>query len=602
MLKMDFLGLKTLSILRDALKNVKKRHGIEIDIDNIPLDDKKTFELYQRGDTVGTFQFESDGMRKYLRELKPTDIEDLIAMNALYRPGPMSYIPEYISRKHGTAKTEYPHPLLEPILKNTYGIMIYQEQIMQAAQVVAGYSLGGADLLRRAMGKKDKVKMAEERNKFIKGAATLNNIDEKKANEIFDVMEKFAEYGFNRSHSAAYSILAYQTGYLKANYPAEFMASVLSRSKDHEDTTFFLDECKRMGLIVLGPDINESEPEFSVNSKGQIRFGLKAIKGLGEAAITSLIEERQRGGAFHNLADLLSRIQARSLNRRAIEALVYAGAFDSFEGTHRAQYFATLPGESVTVIEKVIKLSGNASSSSHSMMNSLFGDLPIEKSSIQIRFPEVEPWSTFDKLRMEKEVTGIYLSGHPLDNYKLEIKRFCNCNLSALDDIKDTTVSFACIVSNVNNLVSKNQKPFGVLDIEDISGTKNLRVFGENYLRFKHFFVNGNMLYIEGKNQKNRFGDTYEFVINKIILLQDLRNTLCNKIKLRMAVHAVNDEIINRLEQMISRYPGNFPLEFEILDKDNINLILNSPRLNVSLDDEFIRECYSIPEFELILN
>ncbi len=602
MLKMDFLGLKTLSILRDALKNIKKRHGKEIDIDCIPLDDIRTFELYQRGDTVGTFQFESDGMRKYLRELKPTDLEDLIAMNALYRPGPMSYIPDYINRKQGVTKTEYPHSLLEPILKNTYGIMIYQEQIMQTAQVIAGYSLGGADLLRRAMGKKDKEKMAKERDKFIKGAQELHGIDTKKANEIFDVMEKFAEYGFNRSHSAAYSVLAYQTGFLKANYPAEFMASVLTRSKDLEDTTFFLDECKRMGLHVLGPDINESEPEFSVNTKGQVRFGLKAIKGLGESAIAALIEERQRGGSFANLAELVSRVQSRSLNRRSIEALVYAGALDSFEGAHRAQYFAALPGENVTAIEKVMKLSNSSSTSANSMMNSLFGDLPDEKPSIQIRFPEVEPWSTFDKLRWEKEVTGIYLSGHPLDNYKIEIKRFCNCNLSRLEDIKDRTVSFACITTNVSHLMSKNQKPFGVIDLEDVSGSKNLRVFGENYLRFRHFFVNGNMLFVEGKNQKNRFGDAYEFVIYKIILLQDLRSTLSKNIRLRMSVQSVTDETIDKLHHLISKYPGSFPLELEILDRDDINLILNSPRIQVSLDDEFIKDCGSYPGFELLLN
>jgi DNA polymerase-3 subunit alpha len=602
MLKMDFLGLKTLSILRDALFNIKKRHGIEIKLDEIPLDDKKTFQLYQRGETIGTFQFESEAMRKYLRALVPTDIEDLIAMNALYRPGPMDNIPDYISRKHGRVKVEYPDPLLAPILKNTYGIMIYQEQIMKVAQVIGGYSLGGADILRKAMGKKEKEKMAKERTKFVNGAFALHQIDEKKANEIFDTMEKFAEYGFNRAHSAAYTVLSFQTGYLKANYPAEFMASVLSRSNDLVTTTFFIDECKRMGISVLGPDINESDALFSVNPQGQIRFGLQAIKGLGETAIASIIEERERNGPFTNLADVISRVQSRSLNRRSIESLVYAGALDCFEGIHRAQYMASLPGENITTIERMIKISNNKSNSSQSLMGSLFDDLPAEDKMIQIRYPVVEPWTSFEKLVREKEVTGIYLSGHPLDAFKLEVRRYCNCNLNNLDDYVDRNITFAAILVKSSHLISKNQRPFATLEFEDWSGTKTFRIFGEYYLRFKHLLVNGNMLYVEGRNKVNQYNQAVEFTYQNISLLQDMRNNLCKGITLRTDVNSINDNMISRLDDLLKKHPGIFPVSVEIRDISDTYLIMSSNEHRVSLDDAFIHACQNFSEFEILLN
>ncbi len=601
MLKMDFLGLKTLSILRDAIENIRIRHGIEIEIDNIPLDDKKTFELYQRGNTIGTFQFESDGMRKHLRDLKPNAIEDLIAMNALYRPGPMAYIESYIKRKHGHEAIEYPHPLLKPILENTCGIMIYQEQIMQAAQIIAGYSLGGADTLRRAMGKKDKVKMAKERDTFCKGAKDLHQIDEKVANEIFDVMEKFAEYGFNRSHSAAYSVLAYHTAYLKANYPAEYMASVLSRNTDLETLTSFLDESKRMHLNVLGPDINESQRVFSVNAKGQIRFGLQAIKGLGEAAINALIEEREKAGMYKSLSDVVKRVKSRNLNRRSIEALVYAGALDSFEGAHRAQYFALAPNESVTMIEKVMKL-GNALSTSNSLQNSLFGDLPPDNMDINIQFPNTEPWSIFEQLHHEKEVTGIYISGHPLDNYKTEMHRFCNCTLVNLEHTPKHNLSFAGIIVNVNHLMTKNQKPFGVIELEDLTGTKTFKLFGEKYLRFKHFFEVNTMLYIEGRYEQRWNSEDYEFTFTDILLLQDLREKKCNSVRLRTDIESIDDLFISQLAQIVKRYPGKYALELEVKDSMNNYVLLSAPHFTISLSDEFLAECSSSNMFELLLN
>ncbi|MDX5420350.1 MAG: DNA polymerase III subunit alpha, partial [Hymenobacteraceae bacterium] len=360
MLKMDFLGLKTLTIIKDAMELIKKNHGVDIDIDNIPIDDEKTYELYQRGDTIGTFQFESEGMRMYLKDLQPTNIEDLIAMNALYRPGPMQFIPNFINRKHGKEEVEYPHELLEPILNYSYGIMVYQEQIMQTAQILAGYSLGGADLLRRAMGKKDMKKMAEEREKFIKGAAEINNIPAKKASEVFDVMEKFAQYGFNRSHSAAYSVVAYQTGYLKAHYPAEYMAAVLTNNmNDIKKVTFFIEEARKQGVAVLGPDVNESLLKFNVNEQGQIRFGLAAIKGTGEAAVDAIISEREKNGPYQDIFDFAKRINLRAVNKKTFESMALAGAFDSWGLYHRAQLMEVPEGENISLLEKAVRYGNN---------------------------------------------------------------------------------------------------------------------------------------------------------------------------------------------------------------------------------------------------
>ncbi|MCS7073639.1 MAG: DNA polymerase III subunit alpha, partial [Bacteroidia bacterium] len=373
--KMDFLGLKTLSILKTACKLVKQTRNIEIDLDKIDLNDEKTYQLYQNGDTIATFQFESDGMRKYLKQLKPTNIEDLIAMNALYRPGPMDNIPLFIDRKHGKVPLEYPHEKLEPILRNTYGIMVYQEQIMEAARALAGYSLGGADLLRRAMGKKKKEVMDAERSKFVAGCIQ-NGIEEAKANEIFDVMAKFAEYGFNKSHSAAYSILAFKTAYLKAHYPAEYMAAVLTHNIGSiEDITFFIEECRNMGISVLPPCVNESQFIFSVNEQQQIRFGLGAIKGVGEAAAKTIIAEREMNGPYRSIFDLAFRLADKSISRKTLDCLAYAGAFDVFEGIHRAQYFKQSESDGLTILEKAIQYGNRKLQEKNSSQFSLFGSI-----------------------------------------------------------------------------------------------------------------------------------------------------------------------------------------------------------------------------------
>lgn len=602
LLKMDFLGLKTLSILRDALADISKNHATDIDIDKIPFDDLKTFELFQRGDTVGIFQFESPGMRKYLRELKPTHIEDLIAMNALYRPGPMNYIPDYIDRKHGRKKVVYPHPLLEEVLKPTNGIMVYQEQIMQAAQIMAGYTLGAADLLRRAMGKKNMTEMQKQRAIFVAGAKE-KGIDEKAAEEVFTIMEKFAEYGFNRSHSAGYAIIAYQTAYLKANYPPEFMAATLSNYMGStEDTQYYLNETKRFHITTLGPDINESELKFTAGRQGDIRFSLSAIKGVGEAAVTAIVAERKKNGPFKNLFDLTKRISSRALNKKAIESLAASGAFDCFEGTHRAQYFAVLPGETASAIEKAIKQSAAEQLRTHVKMQTLFGEVAHEEMRSPV-LPQVEPWPGLLKLKREKEVTGVYLSGHPLEDYKLEMNNFCTCTIAELEQFRNQEAAVAGIITTVEHRVSKNGKPFGTFGLEDFTGTTELVLFGEDYLKMKHFLVEGTMLFVKGKYQlRYNSDDRLELKISSIQLLQDVREKLTRKVTLNVALSEVNDILIQKMEDMLTKHKGNFPVAIQVNDfSSNFSLNFIAQKAAVNLSDEFIHFMDDFPEVELKL-
>ncbi|MDX5417630.1 MAG: DNA polymerase III subunit alpha, partial [Hymenobacteraceae bacterium] len=501
MLKMDFLGLKTLTIIKDALELIKKNHGVEIDIDEIPIDDEKTYQLYQRGDTIGTFQFESEGMRMYLKDLQPTNIEDLIAMNALYRPGPMQFIPNFINRKHGKEEVEYPHELLEPILNYSYGIMVYQEQIMQTAQILAGYSLGGADLLRRAMGKKDMKKMAEEREKFIKGAAEIHNIPAKKASEVFDVMEKFAQYGFNRSHSAAYSIVAYQTGYLKAHYPAEYMAAVLTNNmNDIKKVTFFIEEARKQGVAVLGPDVNESLLKFNVNEQGQIRFGLGAIKGTGEAAVEAIISEREKGGLYQDIFDFAKRINLRAVNKKTFESMALAGCFDSWELYHRAQLIEIPEGESMSVLEKAVRYGNSYQAEQQAAQQSLFGGSAAVAAPLP-KIPEVPVWTQAEMLRREKEVVGFYMSGHPLDQFKLEIDSYCTCPLDKIEEYKNRDVNVAGMVTDVVIRTAKNGNPFALFTIEDYDTSMQMALFGEDYVKFSPYLKMGLYLFIRGKVQ-----------------------------------------------------------------------------------------------------
>ncbi|MES2731349.1 MAG: DNA polymerase III subunit alpha [Bacteroidota bacterium] len=596
MLKMDFLGLKTLTIIKGALALIKKNHGIEIDIDNIPLEDPKTFTLYQRGDTVGTFQFESDGMRKYLKDLKPTNIEDLIAMNALYRPGPMDYIPLFIDRKHGRQPIEYPHELLKPILEYSYGIMVYQEQIMQTAQIIAGYSLGGADLLRRAMGKKDKEKMAKERVKFVEGAKTIHNIEKNKANEIFDVMEKFAEYGFNRSHSAAYSVVAFQTAYLKANFPGEYMSAVLTNSIGTiEKITFFMDECRAMGIPVLGPDVNESTSNFDVNQRGQIRFGLGAIKGAGEAAVEAIIQERTEQGFYKDFFDFARRVTLKSVNKKTFESLALAGAFDGFAeahpgGIHRAQYLDTPPGEKDNLIEKAIKYGTGYHQQKNASQASLFGaasggDVPLPK------IVPCEQWSEIQRLKNEKDVVGFYISGHPLDQYKLELENFCSCTLDRIDEFRNRDVNVAGIITKKTIKQAKNGNYFMIFTLEDYKGSVEVALFNKDYIQFERDIDVDRFIYLKGKIEA-RWGSSDQFELKpiRIELLSEIREKLSKEIQIQIDMSVLTSQFVQELDQLMKANPGNCQLKMTVQDREEkMEVQMLSRKYKISPTNEMIK-------------
>ena len=586
MLKMDFLGLKTLSIINDAIKNIHRRHEVKIEIEQIPLDDDKTYALYQRGDTIGTFQFESEGMRSYLKELKPTNIEDLIAMNALYRPGPMEFIPTFIRRKHGREKVEYPHELLEEILKPTFGIMVYQEQIMQAAQIMGGFTLGKADILRRAMGKKKMDVMAAMKKEFVAGAEE-KGIDKKNAEEVFGVMQEFAKYGFNRSHSAAYSVIAYQTAYLKAHYPAEYMAAVLTHNlNDIKKITFFIDESKRRGIPVLGPDVNESHLNFMVNEKGEIRFGLAAIKNVGESAAENIIREREDKGHFNSIFDFAKRVNLKSVNKRSMEALAMAGAFDQFENTHRAQYFYRENTEDSIFLEKIVKYANEFQIQQNSAQVSLFG----ESQEVQIvdpTLPECAPWSKIDQLKNEKDVTGFYMSGHPLEDFKSEIDNFCNVTITDLknnkEKYKNKQVSFAGILTTVNHRTSKTGNPFATFTLEDFNDFDNYILFSEDYLKLKHFLVEGASLLVKAKvTERNYKNGQLDIRIGSIILLSEAMERNTKEILLKFNLNSIDEPFIENLDKLIKESPGSCKIRFQVTDADEqIDVNLPAAKLTV---------------------
>ena len=597
MLKMDFLGLKTLTIMRDAIALIQKNYNVSIDIDNIPLDDPKTFELYQKGDTVGTFQFESEGMQMYLRQLKPTNIEDLIAMNALYRPGPMDFIPLFIDRKQGREPVEYPHPLLEDILKNTYGIMVYQEQIMQTAQIIAGYSLGGADLLRRAMGKKDKEKMAKERVKFVEGAFQLHQIEEKKANEIFDVMEKFAEYGFNRSHSAAYSVVAYQTAYLKANYPAEYMAAVLTHNMSNIDKiTFFLGEAKRQQVEVLGPDVNESSSVFDVNKAQKVRFGLTAIKGTGEAAVSEIIREREEKGLFKSIFDFCERVNLSAVNKKTFESLAMAGAFDSL-GLPREVYFAEEEGS--IFLEKLVRYGNAMQAEKLNAQQSLFGGSGNSEVLIPTpKVPQVEAWSNMEKLKKEKEVVGFYISGHPLDFYKMEISNFCTCSLPEATEPKwkGKEIFVGGIVSNVQIRQGKNGAYFTLFTLEDYQGSQNMALFGSDHVKMGNFVQNNAFLFIKAAVQKRyNSEDQWELKPVHIQLLSEIKQQKVKGLTLFLDIHQLDPKLFDTLESTLQAHPGKALLRMQLADnKENIQFNFFSRKYHVAVEEDLFRSLEQI--------
>lgn len=584
MLKMDFLGLKTLTIIRDCLNLIQLRTKEYINIDKISFEDEKTYQLYQNGDTNGTFQFESEGMQMYLRQLKPTNIEDLIAMNSLYRPGPLAFIPLYIERKHGREVVEYAHPLLEKILKDTFGIMVYQEQIMQTAQLLAGYSLGGADLLRRAMGKKKKEEMDKQREIFVKGSKEKNDIPAEKANEIFDIMQKFAEYGFNRSHSAAYSVVAYQTAYLKANYPAEYMAAVLTHNMTIEKVTFFLDECNKMSINVLGPDVNESSAEFIVNEEGKIRFGLAAIKGTGEAAIESIIEERKKGH-FKDIFDFASRINLRTVNKKSFESMAQAGAFDSF-GINRAAYFSEGTDKS-PFIEKLIKYGNALMKDKESSKNSLFGG----KSEVKISTPAIptqfENWSKIEKLSREKEVVGFFISGHPLDEYKAVMNRYKSIATTQLENYDKQEVYIAGTINNKNIKQTQKGTSFTTFFIEDYQGSLEVALFGQDHDKFSEQIIAGENVLLKGKVQKNYRGDKFELKLIEVKDLSQLKLKSATGIKIAVPLQEVTPIFIQNLTQLLITFSGDMFVKLEFFDKNNpqIRTTATSNKYKVNAND-----------------
>lgn len=605
-IKMDFLGLKTLSIIRDALDLIEQNHKLKIEIDEIPLDDKKTLELYQKGETNGTFQFESPGMQKHLRELKPDKFEDLIAMNALYRPGPMDNIPSFINRKFGREKVTYDTPEMEEYLKETYGITVYQEQLMLLSQKLAGFSKGDADVLRKAISKKNQETLAKNKAKFVDGCVA-NGIDAKVADKIWADWESFASYAFNKSHSTCYAFVAYQTAYLKAHYPAEYMAAVLTHSlNDQKKIAFFIDETKRMGIPVLGPDVNESGYQFTVNKKNEIRFGIGGIKGIGENAVSALIDERNENGPYKNIFDLTRRVNLRTVNRKSLEVLAMAGAFDNFPDSHRAQYFYKESVDGLTFLEKVIKNASEYQAHKSVMQVSLFGG-ESEVEMPEIKLPVCDPWSNYEQLKYEKEIAGFYISGHPLNDYSLEMESFCKHTVNDLLEENSkanagVNISVGGIITGPRHLISKQNKPFGTFNLEDMLDSVNLALFSEDYLRFKHLLVEGTAVLIKGTFQKRfRDSDQFEFKISSVMLLSEALERLTQKITIRIDAYLISEELITRLKKMSNAYKGNCSLSYEVMeeaDKVNVRLISRVP-VSPAFAAQVIK---TVPEVEVIIN
>ncbi len=587
MLKMDFLGLKTLSIIKDAVENIKITNGIDLDISKISLEDSKTYELYSEGKATGTFQFESAGMQKYLRELKPTKFEDLIAMNALYRPGPMDYIPSFIARKHGREPIEYDIPIMERYLKDTYGITVYQEQVMLLSRLLADFTRGQSDELRKAMGKKLIDKMDALKTKFIEGAKK-NGHDPKVCEKIWGDWEKFASYAFNKSHATCYSWVAYQTAYLKANYPSEYMAAVLSRNISNiTEITKFMDECKAMGIQVLGPDVNESMHKFAVNKKGDVRFGLGAIKGVGESAVQAIVEERKNNGPFTSVFDFVERLNLNACNKKNMESLALAGAFDNFPEVKREQFFAeNSKGE--VFLEALIRYGNKVQLDKSAQTNSLFGGA----NEVSIATPEVPPlkaWSDLERLNRERELVGIYLSAHPLDEYQIILQHVCNTKMSELSDrnaLANRDITMGGMVTGIREANTRNGKPFGVMKIEDYSGAGEIALFGNEYIELRNYFTPNLFLFIKGKYVPRKYNENeVDFKVQSFELLNDVKDKLMEKVTITIPLDLINAEFISDLTAIIKDEPGNTALEIAVVDdatNQKLNFISRNIKTNVS--------------------
>jgi len=597
LLKMDFLGLKTLTLIKDTVKLIKYKHDIDINIDTIPLDDSITYELFQKGETVGVFQYESAGMQKYLRDLKPTVFEDLIAMNALYRPGPLEYIPSFVNRKNGKEDITYDIPVMEEFLKETYGITVYQEQVMQLSQKLANFSKGDADLLRKAMGKKIFELLSKLKPKFLDGGES-NGFEREILEKIWKDWEAFASYAFNKSHSTCYALIAYQTAYLKSHYPAEYMAAVLSNNmNDIKQVSFFMEECKRMSIKVLGPDVNESFYKFTVNDNNAIRFGMGAVKGVGSGAVKTIIEGRKEK-RYNSIFDLTKTIDLRSANKKAFDSLVYAGGFDSFKGVNRAQYLLD-NGDGITFIEKALKFGAKFQENKNSAQVSLFEN----SDEVQLQEPNIphcDPWPNLEELKLEKEVVGIYISGHPLDDFKTPIKHFCNAPLDVLKDLNlliNKELRIGGIIGEVEHRISKNGKGWARFTVEDFTDSYDFRIFGEEYLKFKHFLFESNFIYLRlivKEGWRNR--DTGKTGDPRISFLsfQQLQDTLeknSKKLTIQLSINDLDDSKLEDITTLFKKYKGKNQLEFSFFENEGkIKLTMLSENFKVSINEELISE------------
>ena len=582
LIKMDFLGLSTLSIMKETVENIRLTHGFTLNLDTIPIDDELTYKLYQEGRTIGTFQFESAGMQKYLRELKPTVFEDLIAMNALYRPGPMDYIPSFIARKNGKEEIKYDIPCMEKYLKDTYGITVYQEQVMLLSRQLANFTRGESDALRKAMGKKKKAIVDAMKPKFIEGGKK-NGHDPKVLEKIWADWEKFASYAFNKSHATCYSWVAYQTAYLKAHYPAEFMAGNMSRCiSDITKITKLMSECQAMGIPCLGPDVNESQRKFSANKKGEIRFGLSAIKGMGEAAAINIIEEREKNGPYKDIYDFVQRVNLSAVNRKALESLALSGGLDNF-GIRRESYFGETPKG--TFIEILLRYGQTYQQEQNQMQNSLFGDM----GGVEIatpKPPEAEQWSTIELLKKERDLVGIYLSAHPLDEYSVVLNSMCNLRCDQLtrdmdkqEMAKTAELTFGGIVSSVTSRFTKNNKPFGIVTIEDFNGQGELALFGDEWTKWQHMLKEEYIVYITA-TMRQRFANapnSLELVIKSVEFMNDVKDKRIERFTIYIDSTLLHNSRMNDLEVLLKSNPGNVPLYFNIHDSEhNTDLTLLS--------------------------
>ena len=596
LIKMDFLGLKTLSELKEAVENIRLRTGKVIDLDTIPIDDPKTYELYQKGQTIGTFQFESSGMQNYLRQLHPTVFEDLIAMNALYRPGPMDYIPDFIKRKNDPSLVKYDIPCMEKYLKDTYGITVYQEQVMLLSRQLAGFTRGQSDALRKAMGKKKKAIVDKMRPMFIEGGKK-NGHDPQKLEKIWSDWEKFASYAFNKSHATCYSWVAYQTAYLKANYPADFMAAIMSRRKDQiTEITKLMDECRALGIMTLGPDVNESRMKFTVNAHGEIRFGLAGVKGMGEAPANSIIEEREKNGLYRDIYDFVERVNLRNVNRRVMESLAYSGGFDSF-GYQREQYFA-VNSKGEVFLDTLLRYGALYQQEQAQAMNSLFGGA----NEVEIAHPPVpkaERWPAIEKLNRERDLVGIYLSAHPLDEYDVVLNNLCNTHCSEIGRDADKTVlekreeiTFGGIVTKVVERFSqKSGKPFGFVTIEDFESSGELALFGDDWLRWNNMLKENYTVYVTAKmTERFRNSGMKELKVQNVEQLYDVKAKRIERLTLMMNAYDITDETVANLTSMIQANTGDTPLFVQInTGGPEDNILLGSKAYKVNVDRKFLQ-------------